>query len=96
MGFDNLMSYIRDNGKLPAVNDPTLYERAHKMSNSTLAQTQAFKDDPSILGEDLHALVLCKLILVFHKCMVDPGKLNTFNWFHATYGRLIMRGLINH
>jgi hypothetical protein len=91
--FDELLAYIRTNFAAPEVN-----EANRKACKIILQNTKpevlevAIRKIPPLVADDIYPIALARQALVMYNLPLTPTKMKEFDWFHKTYGKIILQG----
>lgn len=89
--FDQLLVHLRSNFEAPEYNQANLDATAQILINPS--DIAGIRGIPPNVADSVYPIALAKLSLTVYQLPIQPSTLKEFDWFHKTYGRLIIRAL---
>jgi hypothetical protein len=90
--FDELFVYIRANFAAPEVNEANLLAFRVILKNTNEELEVAIRKIPPLVADDIYPIALTRQALVMYNLPLTPNKMKEFDWFHKTYGKIILQG----
>ena len=92
--MDELLVYIRKNFPVPNIHDKDEISKLSKLSRKLIAPQviteQQIRSVPPIVSDEIYVIALLKYALM-NGVNIDPNKSLEFDWFHKTYGPVVIR-----
>jgi hypothetical protein len=89
--MDELFAYIRTNFALPEINDANKKAcRVMLTDTKTEVLEVAIRKIPPLVADAIYPIALARQALVMYNLPLIPTKMKEFDWFHATYGKIIL------
>ena len=94
---DILFAYLRENFAPPSITDANLLACRHVIQTVTLNAPAdliaGIRGIPPSVADDIYPIAIAKLGLSTYEVILDPLNMKEFDWFHKTYGRLIISSM---
>ena len=88
--FDQLLSHLKKNFAAPEFNQSNIDATVQLLANPS--DIAGIRGIPPSVADSIYPIALAKLGLKEYQLALDPSKMKEFDWFHSTYGRLILEG----
>ena len=89
--FDQLFVYIKANFAAPESNEANILAckvMFREMNNNTLEV--AIRKIPPLVADEIYPIALTRQALKSYNLPLNPTKMKEFDWFHKTYGKIIL------
>lgn len=86
--LDNLLVYLRENFAAPEYNEANLDAMAKLLG--TKVDIAGIRGIPPNVADEIYPVALMKMGLTSYQMAANPNKMTEFDWFHETYGNLII------
>jgi len=86
--FDDLLIYLKSSFTAPEFNDANLQAIALLRQNY---DPEGIRGIPPCVADTIYPVALVMLGLRTYNLPLDMNKMKQFDWFHETYGRLIIQ-----
>jgi hypothetical protein len=91
--FDELFVYIKANFAAPEANDANIQACRVMLRNTTNEELEvAIRKIPPLVADDIYPIALTRQALKSYNLPLSPTIMKEFEWFHKTYGKIILRG----
>jgi hypothetical protein len=87
--FDQLFAYLRANFPAPDANEANILACKVMLNNTNEELEVAIRKIPPLVADDIYPIALTRQALNY-ALPLDPNKMKEFNWFHKTYGKIIL------
>jgi hypothetical protein len=89
---DQLLVYLRLNFT-PPENTEANYDACALLLQTSHDHLESIaRGIPPDIADGLYPIALFRLGLASYRIEFDPGRSNEFNWFHKTYGKVVIQG----
>ena len=89
--MDELFAYIRTNFAEPEINDANKKAcRVMIMDTKTEVLEVAIRKIPPLVADAIYPIALTRQALVMYELPLQPVKMKEFDWFHKTYGKILL------
>lgn len=89
--FNTMLKYLRENFEVPAYSE-AMVETLNDFLFSPL-DVAGVRGIPPSVADNIYPVALAKMGLLTYKMKANPGRIPEFDWFHASYGRMIIDGM---
>lgn len=89
--FNTMLTYLRENFEVPAHSEE-MVETLNNFLFSPL-DVAGIRSIPPSVADNIYPVALAKMGLLTYKMKANPGRIPEFDWFHASYGRMIIDGM---
>lgn len=87
--FDELLAFLKDNFDKPELSTANIQATSQLLKGP--ADIAGIRGIPPSVADDIYPIALARLGLREYKMALEPSKIKYFDWFHNTYGAIIMR-----
>lgn len=89
--FNTMLTYLRENFEVPAYSEE-MVETLNNFLFSPL-DVAGIRSIPPSVADNIYPVALAKMGLLTYKMKANPQRIPEFDWFHASYGRMIIDGM---
>jgi archaellum biogenesis protein FlaJ (TadC family) len=91
--MDELFVYLRANFTAPEANQQNIMACRVILRDMKYEELEvAIRKIPPLVADDIYPIALTRQALVMYNLPVHPCKMKEFDWFHKTYGKIILQG----
>jgi hypothetical protein len=89
---NQLLAYLRENFA-PPENTEANYAACALLLQTPYDQLESIaRGIPPDIADELYPVALVRLGLIVYQIPMDPDRVTDFDWFHKTYGKVIIQG----
>lgn len=91
--FNELLGYLKENFVVPEINDQTR-EATDKVLHGGYSISELRSISP-VVADAVYPIALAKLGLYHYRLAPNPQRMENFDWFHKSYGKLIVAAAVD-
>ncbi len=89
--FNAMLTHLRENFEVPVYSE-TLVQALSDFLNNPL-DVAGVRGIPPSVADNIYPVALAKMGLFTYNMKANPGRIPEFDWFHESYGRMIINGM---
>ncbi len=89
--FDQLFVYLRANFAAPEATEANILACKVMLNNTNEELEVAIRKIPPLVADEIYPIALTRQALKNYALPLNPTKMKEFNWFHKTYGKIIIQ-----
>jgi hypothetical protein len=91
--MDELFVYLGANFAAPEANQQNIMACRVILRDMKYEELEvAIRKIPPLVADDIYPIALTRQALVMYNLPLTPNKMKEFDWFHKTYGKIILQG----
>ena len=90
--FDELFVYLKANFPAPEANQQNIMACRVMLRDMKYEELEvAIRKIPPLVADEIYPIALTRQALTLYRLPLDPNKMKEFDWFHKTYGKIIIQ-----
>jgi len=87
--MDELMVFLKENFEPPAITKENI-DLTRDLLRPEKTDIAGIRGIPPTVADEIYPIALMRMGLRDYSLKLDPGRMEQFDWFHKTYGKLVL------